>query len=381
MDDSEDLIQPLVFDNGSCIMKAGYAGDDAPTAVFSSIVGKPRHTAGLMIGMGRKDAYIGDEAQSKRGMLNLTYPIHHGVVQNWDDMEKIWHHTFYDRLHVAPDEHPVLLTEASLNPKGNAEKMAQIMFETFNVPAMYVANTAVLSLYASGCTTGIVLESGDGVSHVVPIYEGYGLRQSILRLDIAGAEVTDFLMKMITEKERGYELTTSSDREIVRDMKEKVAYVALDYEQELETAKSSSSGNKEYKLPDGNVMTVGAERFRCAEVLFKPDLIEMEVAGIHEMTYNSIMKCDADLWKDFYGQIVLSGGSTLFPGFAARMDKEITALAPAGMDIKVVAAPERQYSSWIGGSVLASLSIFQKYWISKNEYDESGPAIVHKKCF
>ncbi|KAG5612282.1 hypothetical protein H5410_023563 [Solanum commersonii] len=310
-----------------------------------------------------------------------------------DHMEKIWHHIFYNELHVAPEEHPVLLTEVPLNPKVNREKMTEIMFEKFNVPSMYVAIQAVLSLFTNGRLTGkqkrrntgsllfnisqslisfvifqpgIVLNSGDGSTHMVPIYEAHALPYAISWLGIGGRDLTDYLWELIRE---GFACNVAIQENIIWRMKETITYVALDFEEEIEKAKNRSSVDKGFELPDGQLFYIG------------PSLVGKGPTGIHEKVYNSIMKSDVDIRKDLFANIVLSGGSTMFPGLAERMSKDITALAPRGMKIEVIAPPERKYSTWIGGSILASVNTFKRMLITKGEYDEYGPSIAHKRCF
>ncbi|XP_042496524.1 actin, clone 302-like [Macadamia integrifolia] len=370
---------PIILDSGSGTIKAGFAGEEAPRTVFPTFVGGLKYDGPLFEIDQRKKNYIGDDAKINRGICTLRYPIENGIITNWDDIESLWHHTFYKQLCVAPEEQPILLTEPPLNPIENRDNIAHMMFEIFNVPSLYVAIPGVLSLYASGHRTGIALDCGDTVTHTVPIVEGQVLSHAILREDLGGRDVTEAIMK---DSKIPLDIKDSAEREIVCDLKEKLCYVVNDYELELKQAlQNRGLIERCYELPDGQVITVAVERFLGPEVLFQPLLIGKESEGIHEMIYNSILRCDEEHWKDLYSNIVISGGSTLFPGIAERLNKEILVLAPSNKKIKVEAPPERKYSVWIGGSILASLRSFQQNWISKEDYEESGPDILHKIHF
>lgn len=365
----------IIIDNGTGYIKAGLSGDDQPCSIFPSCVAVPKYKQG-MIGGNQSDYLVGKEAEAKRGVMKLMYPLEHGIVENWDNMSKIWDYCFNTELRVNPSEHNVMLTEAPMNPKENRSKMAEIMFETFQVKGLYVAIQAVLSLYCAGKFTGIVDDMGDGVSHFVPIFDGYSIPHAILRLDLAGRDLTMYMAKLLTEL--GHSFTTTAELEIVKSIKEKTCYVALDYEKELKEYEP-----KEYELPDGTTVTVKDQRFRCPECLFQPDMLGKESEGIHKLCFKSIQTCDIDIRKELYENIILSGGTTMYNGLPERLTKEIKALAPESMKscIKILANPERYVAVWVGGSILSSISTFESMWMTKEEYDENGKDYIHRKCF
>lgn len=369
-----DDVHGIVIDNGSGIMKAGLAGDDAPRAVFPSIVGRTR-IAGVQLGVDQKDSFVGDEARSKSDMLNVKHPIERGVISDWDDVERLWHHAFYNELRVAPDNHPLLFTENILNPKFIREKTTQMIFEVFNIPAFYMAAQPVLALYSSGKTTGLVIDSGDSVSSAVPIYEGYALPYSIKCMNIGGHDLTEYFINLL--KAKGFNCFNSmAEREIAREIKEKVCFMNFAEKEDL------ASIEKNYEMPDGkSIISISDERYKCPEALFNPELIGLEMEGIHVVANRCIMKSDVEIRKDLYANIILCGGNTLFSGMPERVVKEMTGLAGSSNKVKVTSPPERLYSVWMGGSILASLATFQQMWITKSEYEESGPTIVHRKCF
>ncbi|KAJ7293592.1 actin-related protein [Mycena rebaudengoi] len=341
--------QPVVIDNGSGTIKAGFAGQDHPKCFFPSFVGRPKHIRVMA------------------GALEGDYPMEHGIVTDWDDMEAIWNWVYAEELGTLSEEHPVLLTEAPLNPRSNREVAAQIFFDTFNVPALFTSVQAVLSLYSSGRTTGIVIDSGDGVTHAVPVFEGFSMPHAIRRVDVAGRDVTDHLQLLL--RKSGHHLHTTAERE------RNACYVALNPAKE---EKEAQGRTEEFRLPDGNLIQLGTERFRAPEILFNPELIGQEYAGVHQVVVDSINRVDLDLRKSLFSNIVLSGGSTLCRGFGDRLLNEVKKLALKDVKIRIYAPPERKYSTWIGGSILAGLNTFKKMWVSAEEYQED-PDIIHKK--
>ena len=361
----------IIIDNGTSYIKAGFSGKNDPIAVFHTCVGYSKYdtndyTKQLLIGL--------DEFRAVSHGLN--YPIEYGIINNWDDIEKIWGNIFTNELRVDPIEHNIILTESPMNIKENREKMAQILFETFKVPGLFIANQVVLSLFSAGKYTGLVEDLGDGATHIVPIFDGYSIPHALFRLDIAGKDLTEYMMKLLNKSY--YRFSTTREKMIVKKIKEESCYVALDLEEEIKYVEPFY-----YELPDGTKVVVKEQRIKCPEALFKPSMIGKEGEGIGFIGYYSIEKCDFDIRKELYNNIVLSGGNSMFKGLPERLFKEIKALAPESMkeEVNVIAFPDRKFATWIGGSILSSSSNFESMLITKSEYEEYGATIVHRKCF
>src|SRR3990167_2903980 len=287
MSHHDDWDTAIVIDNGSGVVKAGWAGHDLPSVIFPSVVGEPF----IQEDPSERVLYVGDGVAPLAGAVKVRYPLAHGKVNNqgWDDLELLLDHV-YDLLEADSKDHPVLLTEPPLNPKKNREEMIERMFEKYRVPASYIAIQAVLALYASGRTTGLVLDCGDGVSHCVPVYEGYSLPHAIHRLDIAGRDLTEYMSRLLMW--RGYSFTTSAEQELVREIKEKYGFVKLP-KQKIHKKDIQIT----HDLLSGERVTIDEERYQVTEALFDPSLVGKEAMGIHQLTFKTINDCDIDLRK------------------------------------------------------------------------------------
>uniref|UniRef100_A0ABK0LDP6 Actin-related protein 2 n=1 Tax=Rattus norvegicus TaxID=10116 RepID=A0ABK0LDP6_RAT len=284
----------VVCDNGTGFVKCGYAGSNFPEHIFPALVGRPIIRSTTKVGnIEIKDLMVGDEASELRSMLEVNYPMENGIVRNWDDMKHLWDYTFGpEKLNIDTRSCKILLTEPPMNPTKNREKIVEVMFETYQFSGVYVAIQAVLTLYAQGLLTGVVVDSGDGVTHICPVYEGFSLPHLTRRLDIAGRDITRYLIKLLLL--RGYAFNHSADFETVRMIKEKLCYVGYNIEQEQKLALETTVLVESYTLPDGRIIKVGGERFEAPEALFQPHLINVEGVGVAELLFNTIQAADID---------------------------------------------------------------------------------------
>ncbi|XP_053415747.1 actin [Nycticebus coucang] len=362
---------------------------DLPACVFQNV----------LEGTVEEDYFIGGEVQKTQEKLDLQCPISRATITDWDNIEKIWHHSFYQVLHIAPEQHPLMVTEPPLNATSNREKATEILFDNFNVPALYLANQAVLSMYASGQISGTTIESGEGMTYFVPVMDGCSLNQSTLQVDIAGQDLTLYLSQLLSDNGNIFVSTgkcsgpddddmdndddsvdDDSDLDYIRNVKEKCCYVALDFN--MEKMKTDlPSCQQQYQLPDGQEITLGQERFFCPEVLFQPDLIGRSTLGIHMLAFQSAASCESAFHKALFGNMLLLGGTASFSGLQSRMQKELLGLVSPTFTLKVSICPYSIYGTWVGGSILGSLSTFQDVWITRNEYEEVGSSIISRRSF
>jgi actin-related protein len=369
-------LSPIVIDNGSGVCKAGESKNDQPTSVFPSIVGVPK-VKGIIMDTQTKDLFLGAEANDKRGILNITYPIEHGVITNWKYMEDLWNHIFTNELRLTSKDRSVMLTEC--------------MFEKFNIKQLYIGVQAVLALYASGRTTGLVVDSGDGVTHTVPVYEGFNIAHAIRKQNLAGRDVTYYLKEKVLP-EMDVNFVSTAETEITKDIKEKCSVVAFDPTLEglkkdgvdrppdyLANELTKKLDTLTYQLPDGKIIKLGTERFRGAELMFNPAINGSEYKPIYDLVMDSIQASDIDTRKAFYENIILSGGTTMFKYFPERLEKSMAIIAPAAIQPKVFASLERKYMVWLGGAAAVNISSFTDKWIDNDEWKEN-PNIIHTKC-
>uniref|UniRef100_UPI00398E7E1C actin-like protein 7B n=1 Tax=Pristiophorus japonicus TaxID=55135 RepID=UPI00398E7E1C len=366
-------VSALMIDMGTGYFKAGFAGQPKPSVTVSSIVGRPFQRS-AKTGDNRQENFVGSELRAPMD-LRLINPLRHGIVVDWNGAEAILSYIFEKELKVRPEDHAVMVADPPLSPTTNREKMAELLFETFSIPAIHITRQSLLSIYAYGCTCGLVVESGHGSSCVVPIHEGYIMPHITATVDYGGSDLTKYLMRLINQN--GHKLS-ANEYHIVEHIKQEYCYTAIDFDAEMRGEAKECALH--YELPDGKIIAIGKEKIKCPEALFNPALMGSREAGLHTVALNIMNKCDNSLLEEMYKNIVLCGGSTMFSGFRVRFQKELRKLTQ-DMNPQVQAIPERRYSVWYGGSILSCLKSFQQLWVSKKDYDERGPLAVYRKCF
>jgi len=372
----------VVIDHGTCTTKAGFSTEDTPQCNIPSLVGRGRHK-GAMASLGLQETYVGSQAQALRGILALSSPWRQGAVQDWDDLEAVWDHCYNRELGVAPSDLPALLTLPPLISQKEENTMAEILVEKLGLPALYLANKSVMALYGGGQMTGVAVDSGQDTTYIVPAHQGKAIQDATLVLKVGGKQVTEHLMSqlingkysfpddnfLLWRKKKKSKFTVSSKVEIIREMKEQYCYIAPDFATSLA---DPAFEEESVRLPDGNMIVMGRQKFTAPEIIFQPELASKKTCGLGELLYYSLMKCDEKLRAELAANITLSGGNTKFPGFDKRLSTELSNLLPEGQQPRVRALPSRELLSWVGGARLSNLSSFQRFWVTRADYQEKG---------
>ncbi|XP_054034511.1 actin-like protein 7A [Dryobates pubescens] len=359
----------VVVDIGTSLCKCGFAGDPWPACVVSSMVGK------CTSGSNQKGTFVGQEIWNSSAPFTLSNHSRHDFVVDWNHVQGTLEHIFQREMKIQPEDHAALVSVPLLCPFTYKSRYAEMLLEGFHMPAIHVAYQPHLSMFSYGRTSALVVESGHSTSQVVPIYEGYILNGITKSAAYGGLDITRFLRKLLNESGT---LLAGQQLDIVQDIKEKCCYASLDFTEDLCLPVEQQEVG--YKLPDGRLLTVGKERFLCAEALFQPDLLGSQEPGLPQLACACLKKHECDIIKTVMGNILLCGGSTMMEGFAERFRRELATMCPSG-SLGITAAPHRKFSVWVGGSILASLHSFQDLWISRSEYEEHGPVCIWKKCF
>jgi actin-related protein 3 len=397
----------IVIDNGTGYTKMGYAGNIEPQFIIPTAISAKKVDTNKPANLDDLDFHIGDDAELTSKTNGINYPVRKGQVDNWTQMEQVWQHSIFKYLRAEPEDHYFCLTEPPLNPPENREFAAEVFFETFNVPGLYIAVQAVLALCASWTSpqvtertlTGTVIDSGDGVTHVIPVSDGYVIGGSIKSMDLAGRTVTQFIQNLLLEREE--DVPPAQRQEVAKQIKEKWCYVCPDIVKEFgrydlkpqEWMKVYEGVNDISKKPFR--CDVGYERFLGPEVFFNPEIFSNdEPLSLPIQVDQCVQSTPVDCRRGLYKNIVLSGGSTMFKDFSKRLQRDVRkfvdnrqekSIALGGdaaknvqvvpIDVRVISHGMQRYAVWFGGSMLSSTADFYKACHSKAQYEEVGPSI------
>ncbi|NXW64198.1 ACTL9 protein, partial [Eurystomus gularis] len=365
----------VVIDMGTRSCRAGFSGQQTPAVEINTLVSCPMAQP-TGPGEDKSKAFTGEEALLYPD-AEIIDPMQNGIINNWEAATTLWQCLFDHELRVLPEEHALLITEPQPSPTTHREKMVEVVFESLGSPGFFVAHQPVLSTYAYGRTSGLVVDVGYAVTRVVPVYEGYSLAYATNKMDLAGSHLSWYLMTLLGDM--GHMLSNNMAH-LVEAIKHKCCYVASNFESECQLPPSNCT--LEFPLPDGQTISFSKERFQCPEVLFNPPPNwGISYVGIHKMAQRSLEQLPEEIRSTLYKNILLCGGSSLFKGLERRFCSELLQSLPTNTDVKVAAMPLRRYSAWMGGSILTSLKSFQTWWIQRDEYDEEGPRIVHQRCY